>query len=191
MEPETRRSAMPRLPYPHNPDLPAAVADRLRSLPDLNVLRMLCHAPSFVPPWTDFANILMTELELAPELRELALLRVIGAEDCIYEWEWHRRIAESVGVTTAQIDALARADIDGPEFCDRERAVLRFVDEIRTRVATTDAAIDVLRRFLSDREIVELTVAVGFLMLVDRVVRTTGIESDSVEVLTAAAAPRA
>ena len=46
------------LPLPKDSDLPEDVVGRLRSLPAINIYRMLGHAPQTVIPWTDLTKAL-------------------------------------------------------------------------------------------------------------------------------------
>ncbi len=62
------------LPLPKDSDLPEDVVERLRSLPAINIYRMLGHAPQTVIPWTDLTKALY-QSKLNPRYREIAILR--------------------------------------------------------------------------------------------------------------------
>jgi hypothetical protein len=58
------------LPLPKDSDLPGGVVERLRSLPAINIYRMLGHAPQTVIPWTDLTKALY-QSKLSPAIARL------------------------------------------------------------------------------------------------------------------------
>jgi alkylhydroperoxidase family enzyme len=66
-----------------------------------------------------------------------------------------------VGVTDEQIAALTFYE-RSPLFDEREKAVIRFADQVTRAAATVrDADLQALRAFLSEAEIVELTLVIA------------------------------
>ena len=66
-----------------------------------------------------------------------------------------------MGVTDEQIAALTFSD-RSPLFDEREKAVIRFADQVTRAAATVrDADLQALRAWLSEDQIVELTLVVA------------------------------
>ncbi len=170
---------MARLPYVDPADAPPDVAKALDRLPQLNVFRMLANADSAFVPWLRWAGALLSDLQLDPLLRELAILRVAQlTPHAEYEWVQHAPIAKAVGATDEQVSAIEAGVIEGPDFREVERAVLRFTTEVVKDARAGDAAFDELAALLPPREIVELLMVIGNYMLVARVMATAELEID-------------
>jgi len=170
---------MARLPYPDPAEAPADVAKALGRLPDLNIFRMLANADTAFIPWLRWAGALLSDLELDPLLRELAILRVAElTPHAEYEWVQHVPIAQAVGATDEQVAAIEAGEVDGDAFNEVERAVLRFTTEVVEDVRAGDDAFDAIQALLQPRQIVELLMVIGNYMLVARVMATAELEMD-------------
>ena len=168
---------MARLPYVE----PAAASDKVRELLErlpvkLNVFRMMAHAETNFRPLVLLGTSILSQQKLSAKLRELAILRVANLSPARYEWVQHVPIAESTGATAAQIEALERGDIDAACFDDVERLVLRFTTEVVRDVRASQATFDALVARLSPQEVVELVIAVGYYMLIARLLETTAVD---------------
>ncbi len=137
---------------------------------------MVAHAETAFRPWLRFGAALLTELELDPVLRELAVLEVARLSRSEYEWVQHRAIALGVGADENQVEAVERGDES--RLAERERVVVGFTREAVRDVRASDAALEEIQEFLCPREIVELLLVIGHYMAVARVAETTGIEVD-------------
>lgn len=158
---------MARLPYVAADQLPPDIADRLASRPPLNLYRMLPHAPAAASGFLALGGALLTQSALHPHLRELAILRVGVLSGASYEVHQHRRVAATVGLPQAKIDAVA----DGPAspvFDALERRVLTFTDRVVTDVKAPTDQFDGLAAELGARQITELVLTIGFYMMVSR-----------------------
>ena len=69
--------------------------------------------------------------------------------------------------------------IAGDCFDPIETAVLAFTYQVVADVRPSDAVLAGLRAVLSDREVAELTLTVGFYMLMARLMETTGVDMDA------------
>jgi 4-carboxymuconolactone decarboxylase len=167
------------LPYPDAKAPSPRVREVLDQIPPLNIFRMMANADSAFVPWLRWGAALLTELELPADLREIAILRVArltpGAE---YEWIQHEAIARSVGVSEAQVAALARDKPEDACFKEREKIVLRFTSQVVTDARPSEQVLEQAKGELSARQVVELLMVIGQYMLVGRVMATTGIEMD-------------
>jgi 4-carboxymuconolactone decarboxylase len=168
-----------RLPYRQPDEATGRVREALEAAPALNIFRLLAHADSAFVPWLRWGGVLLSDLELDPALRELAILRVArltpGAE---YEWVQHAPIATAVGATDEQVAALERDDATGECFSATERAALRFTEEVVMNSRVSDDTFAAIAEQLPPRQIVELLMVIGNYMLVGRVMASLEIDLD-------------
>ena len=165
---------MARLPYIDPENAPEQVKDVFeRGVPPLNIFKLLAHAETVFRPWLRFGAAVLTEMELDPVLRELAILRVAaitpGAE---YEWFQHESIARAVGATDEQIEgARTGAGLDGDADL-----VIRFTDQVVRDAAPDEATFREMTDRFSSRGIIELLLAIGQYMMLARIMATAQID---------------
>src|SRR5215471_203174 len=68
--------------------------------------------------------------------------------------------------------------IEAPAFTDNEKAVLRFTDDVVRNVKASDRNLKAVQAFLSPGAVVELTLTIGYYMMVCRFLETTGVEGE-------------
>ena len=127
----------------------------------LNLHRIMAHAPALMKASGDMALAFRRDTVLERSLAELAILRAAQVIDCDYVWVRHLPLARGCGVTERQLDALAHWP-DSTAFTPAQKAALGFAEAIAQRMPVEDGAFLELRRNFSPREIVELTMVVGF-----------------------------
>ena len=170
---------MARIPYVEIDTAPPAVKETLEKLPaKLNIFKMMAHAETNFRPLIMLGTSILTQQQLPAKLRELAILRVARLSHAEYEWVQHVPIAKMTGASDAQVAALERDDATAACFDPVERVVLRATDEIVRDGGPSDATFASLQGHFSNREIVELVIAVGFYMTMARLMITTGIDVD-------------
>ena len=168
---------MPRLPYVDPTNASPAVREALEAIPPLNIFRTLAHAETAFRPALRLGGALLIEGELDNRLRELAILCVAAHDEAEYEWIQHAAIARSVGATDDQVAAIERGDIEADCFDETDRLVLRFASEVIEGAASAGTFAAARERF-SSREIIELILAIGFYMMLARVMRSVDIDLD-------------
>ena len=147
--------------------------------PSLNIFRMMANADTAFVPWLRWGVALLSDLELDPLLRELAILRVARlTPHAEYEWVQHAGLAKAVGATDEQVAALDAGDIDAACFSELEALVLRFTTEVVHDARASEEVLDALSGALAAREVVELLMVIGQYMMVARVMATTDMELD-------------
>jgi alkylhydroperoxidase family enzyme len=170
---------MSRIPYFEVETATGKHAEFLAKLgPQLNIYRMLAHSENGVKGFTRMGNALLHRCELDPGLRELAILRVGRLSRAAYEVFQHERIAREVGVAEEKIAALRDLAIEAPAFTDQEKAVLRFTDDVVRNVKATDKGFKAVHAFLSPGALVELTLTIGYYMMVCRFLETLGVDGE-------------
>ena len=167
---------MARIPYPDIEALPEDVRSFFgRIRPKLNIYRMLPHAETSLYGFMKLGNALLFKADLDPILRELVILRVGYLSDATYEIHQHLVVARHVGVSDAKIEALPHGP-DAAVFSDKERAILRFTDEVVKDVKASDSAYEAVAGHLSHREVAELLLTIGFYMMVSRFLENLEVE---------------
>jgi len=168
---------MARLPYVDPATAAEDVRTLLAALPvQLNVFRMMAVAETSFRPMLSLGQSILARQQLDARLRELAILRVARLSRCEYEWVQHVPIARATGCSDDEIAAIERGDVAALE--PRARAVVELTTEIVERVRAGDAALAAARAQLPDREVVELVLAVGYYMMIARLLETAGVDVD-------------
>ncbi len=170
---------MPRIPYFDVDQATGKHAEFLGKLePHLNIYRMLANSENGLKGFTRMGNALLHRCELDPQLRELAIVRVGRLSRAAYEVFQHERIAREVGVEEAKIAALRDATVEAGAFSDNDKAVLRFTDDVVRNVRASDRTLKAVQAFLRPGAVVELTLTIGYYMMVCRFLETTGVEGE-------------
>jgi len=166
---------MARLPYFDVADVAGPLGDVIRSRPGLNLYRVLPHAPEAALGFLALGRAILTQTSLAPELREVAILRVGARCKAAYEIHQHRRVARSVGLTDAQIEAVL--DLSTREGLDeRQRLVADYTDAVVRDVKAPDALTERVIAALGEREWLELLMTIGYYGLVARVLENVEVD---------------
>jgi len=155
--------------------IPYAPSENPGANHSLNLFRMLAHSPPVAAGFAGLGGALLQEGTLDPRLRELAIVRVGKLAGASYEVQKHTVIGRAMGLTDAELDALAPGADPAPldEVC---RTVLTLTDELFHGIRASDAAMAGARRHLDDRQFLELVVTIGFYGLVCRVLETLGVD---------------
>lgn len=107
---------------------------------------------------------------LPADLVELVYLRISQINNCAYCLDMHSRDLLKKGVKIEKL-ALVQAWAEGGElFSERERAALAWAETV-TRVADTnvpDDAFQAARAVFSEKELVDLTIAIGLMNTYNR-----------------------
>lgn len=143
----------------------------------LNLYKTLAYNPLLLLNYLRLGNTLLTKAELPSKLRELAILRIATITGSEYEWAQHYPIALEVGVSREQANVLPNWK-RSKKFSDEERAVLQYTDEVTKSVSVRDDTFKALQKYLNEREIVELTLSVGYWGLVARILVPLQVDID-------------
>jgi 4-carboxymuconolactone decarboxylase len=141
----------------------------------LNIFKTMAHSPRVGLQFLRLGNAILFQGIVPPQLRELAILRVGNLHSAIYEWTQHVAFALRVGVRQSQIDALPCWQ-NSPEFNEKEKAVLRYTDEVTLNIRVKDETFAAVRTFLNEEGMVELTTTIGYYGMVCRILETFQVE---------------
>jgi 4-carboxymuconolactone decarboxylase len=163
------------IPLVTDADLTPELRKVLDSLPALNIFRMLANAPANLKPFVDYGMSLLFATELDARKREIAILRVAHVTRSKYEWTQHATLARRVGVTDAEIAAIA---VDGPvRGLDEEgRLLCRVAEEISRDVRLSDDALRAILDRYGRRQAVELILCCSHFNMVSRILESTRVE---------------
>lgn len=148
---------MARVPYRDAADLPPADQDLLKR--PINLHRALVNNTGTARAFGVLGRYIRHEGTLDPRLRELAILQVGWTARSPYEWSHHVKIGFDFGVSEDDVRALIA---DGAGLGAVERAVLTAARHLTTEAELTDAQFAALREHLSEADLVELIVVIGF-----------------------------
>jgi 4-carboxymuconolactone decarboxylase len=153
-------------PKEFDESLQPVLADILRLRGEVyNLHRVLANSPKALRAFMAFSEYVRDNADLSPYLRELAVLRVATLHQVAYEVAQHQGPALDVGLMEEQIAAVAhwreRADL----FDARDRAVLAYVEESAATFRVSETTFAAARQYLSDSEIVDLSLVVGWYLL--------------------------
>ena len=107
---------------------------------------------------------------LSPVLVDLVYLRVSQINNCAYCLDMHTRDLLKKGVKVEKLTLLQAWAEAGNLFDERERAALAWAESV-TRVAQTgvpDEAYEAARAVFDERELVDLTIAIGLMNTYNR-----------------------
>ena len=166
---------MPRVPYPDPKTLSADTQAVLGRMPPLNIFRMLAGGEGLLKAFARMGNHLLFKSRLDPVLREIAIIRTGVLSKAGYEVHQHERIARSLGMGELLIQAL-HAGPDDPALDDLQRLVVRYTDDVVLNVRAGDYTFTPLAARLSLQEVQELTVTIGYYMMVSRFLETFDVD---------------
>jgi AhpD family alkylhydroperoxidase len=112
----------------------------------------------------------VTQSSLSPVLIDLVYLRVSQINNCAYCLDMHTRDLLKKGVKIEKLALLQAWAEAGDLFDARERAALAWAETV-TRVAETgvpDQAYQAARAVFEERELVDLTLAIGLMNVYNR-----------------------
>ena len=175
---------MARIPYF---DPAGGVGPRAQQIldhaPPWNLFRMAGHMGELVQSFAKMGYQIINYTKVDPFLREIAIIRVGVLSGSSYELSHHERAGRKLGMSEALIAAIHEGP-DAKIFQDLQRKIMRFTDEVVLNVRPSDATFNALAEHFSHQELAELTVTIGFYMLVSRFAETFEIEIDPPEPIT-------
>jgi alkylhydroperoxidase family enzyme len=174
-------AAVPRVPYVSDSEAgPSDLVEAIRVRRGgrlLNLDRMLLVSPALARGWNAHLGAVRTGLNLAAQLRELAICAVAVLNGADYELEQHLPLYRQAGGSEGAARALRayQTSRDIAEFKETdgfdtaERAVLDLTVEMTRRIRVSDATFERVRSKLkSDQEMVELVAVVATYNMVSR-----------------------
>ncbi len=143
---------------------------------EVEPLGILARTPRFLFPFAMISQLVSGKSEVDPRTRMLAMELASHLNGCNWCMDFGRMSALRMGVPAEKLDAL-EDHATSPLFSPAERAALGLAEAITRDVHVADDVWDEARRHFSERELIELVVAVATETLYNRVNSALGIES--------------
>lgn len=144
----------------------------------INLYRAMAHSPVAMRRLIEFMSCLWSG-SLDARLIEIAILSVVSASDAPYPLGWHIGDGIAAGLTADEVRAIiAVSDPEG--LSQHDAAVARFARELTTDARVSDATYDAVAGFMSEQQIVELTMLVGAYRLIACVANGLRVDLDDV-----------
>lgn len=134
-------------------------ARRIRA-PHMHLFEVLGYHKALFWSFLPYGDVLLNHGKLSKQDKELVILRVGHLRNSEYELQQHRRLARSRGLDTAVQERI----FAGPEaegLTDRQRALIRAVDEFIMRRDVSDATFAALSAHLTRQQIIEFCALAG------------------------------
>jgi len=106
------------------------------------------------------AQKFLSDGEMTIRDRELAILRLAWLSQAPFEWGSHVMIARRNGVTTEEIARAIEGSSD-PGWNERDRAIVRAVEELHYDSMISDETWAALAAFYNDKKLIELVMLTG------------------------------
>ncbi len=141
-----------------------------------NMTMVLANHPPLAIAYNTFGKHLLLTSTIDVRPRELVVLRTAWLQKCEYEWHYHVGYALKAGLTMDEIAAIrdgwASPVWDGK---DEDRAILRAVDELVETSRIGDETWEMLSRFYSRQQLMDLVFTIGNYVMLGWAVATFGI----------------
>jgi alkylhydroperoxidase family enzyme len=148
----------------------------VRNIP--NVVKALSNSPGLATRVFPLANYFMAESSLNPRYRELAVLILMKRLNCEYGFGRHIEIAERVGLSRAQIDAVGSYPTSSL-FTDEDKLILRYADELTVRAQVDDDLFRRVQDMIGQKDLLELTAATAFWNMMARNLNALQVELEA------------
>ena len=170
---------MARVPHITEADLPPKQQDLLVSAlqgRELNIYRTVGNNPSVLYGLRTLLGSLWRDSGLDPAQRELVVLAVARETDSTYAWHQHVAIARDVGVSDADILAVAAGELES--FDRAERLLVEYaLATVRGNLA--DALADRLAVTFDDETVVGVTTLASGYLMIARLLDALAVETET------------
>jgi alkylhydroperoxidase family enzyme len=146
----------------------------------LDLFRLLAHAQTIYPGFSQMTHAIFAQLTIPPNERELMVLAVLHLDRGAYEWAQHVQIAQGMGIPQVQIDAIAQGCFAASAFDERQRALLSFTRQVVKTIRIDEPVFAAVAAIYTPRQIVESIFAIGIYMTILRVSEAAELEIDAV-----------
>lgn len=144
----------------------------------INVYRLMLHSPMLANAWFEYNQAVRYGTELDGQSREIAVIRVAILNNVEYVQRAHGpTYALKEGLTPEQVAAIADWQ-PAKLFSEQQRALLAYTDAMTQKIDVPDNVFDQVRKHLSERQIVELTMLIGTYNMFTRVLQALRIDPE-------------
>src|SRR2546423_7797663 len=145
----------------------------------LALFRTLVVHPELASRMRPLAAALLAHGLLEPRDREVVVLRTCARAGAEYEWGVHAvAFASSAGLGADQVAASAAGEADDPAWSERDRLLMRLVDELHDTNTVSAELWDELADEFSAQQLLELIVTAGWYRTLSYVINAIAIEQE-------------
>lgn len=121
---------------------------------------VMLHAPGISNVLQELGAAIRFRTDLTARCREIAVLQVAQAVGSEFEWWAHERVGRAVGLTEAELMALSLGSFHSDDTV--ETAASAFCANLLNSSVVTDEEFAATSAVLSDQQMIDLTVLVGY-----------------------------
>lgn len=165
---------MSRVTYPDPKSQAPDTVDLLSRIGNLNVTRMMSHAPSVMKAYSKLGSQLLMRGKLDPVLREVLILRIGQLCGSAYEWHQHVSVARAVGMDEAMLEAIDKGRLEAlpPAYL----AAVRMVEDIKQTSGASAGSFSLAQKYFCTEELVEICLVAGYYIMTAGFLSSFGIE---------------
>jgi alkylhydroperoxidase family enzyme len=145
-------------------------------LPPDPMVKMLSYSAGTVKPFVQLARAQFTSLELPARSRELVILTVAEYTASTFVAAQHDPIALAAGVGERTRQLIRDRQLDSPELSSADRALIWLTAQVVQRPRVSDEVFQQARKFLTDRELVEVLQVTGYYWTFGRISTVLDVE---------------
>lgn len=145
----------------------------------LNIFKMIANSENAGPEVLELGKKLSVGSSLDHVVREIVILRVGYLSNAAYEIRQHTAVARRVGLSDELIDAIGEYPESEFAFTEEQRGYLEFTDAVVEETTVSDELFSFASQRLTNSQLVELVLLIGFYMLVCRVMNTFEIDLET------------
>ncbi len=166
---------------PYDPELADTLQRLMGAAPDIEPLRLfrtIAHHRQILDRFRQIGSTLLSKGTLAPAERETVIHRVTARAGAEYEWGVHAvAFGRPLGLTDEQVAATATGDAGDPAWTgERDRLLVRLVDELHDTATVSDELWDALAREWEPPQLLELVVCAGWYRLIAQVINAARVD---------------
>ena len=123
---------------------------------------LMLQVPHLGAPLQELGAAVRYKTSLTDRCREIAILAVAVVSSSDFEWYAHERVGRTVGLSTAELESIEDGTFHIDPHRDALEAVVYSAAVALTDDSWSDAAYDAASTALTDPELLELTILVGY-----------------------------
>lgn len=137
--------------------------------------QVLLNSGPIAAGWERMLTAVRNQTGIAPDLRELIILRVAVLNGAGFEFDAHVPHAERAGVTAGKIAAVREPSLP-PVFEPLEQLVLELTDVMTRDIVVSDALMERVRAHFDAKGVVELVATVAAYNMVSRLLVALNVD---------------
>ena len=145
--------------------------------PPLSLYKMLPRAGALAERFLDMGKAIRDDLQLDPELREIAIVRVGVITGADYEVYHHSWLAQQAGVSDLVLDAIKQPEPKG--LSEREALVIAYTDALVRHARADNTLFQNICAVIGENDVAELTLVIGFYIMTSRFLLNFDIEIET------------